>query len=74
MDGWQVMHWIYAVGSIVNVVAFAYLLLLTRRTAVLRFLLQKLVVDAFLNRHLPVWVPWADAFGRQLTLSAGERE
>jgi hypothetical protein len=40
----------------------------------LEFLLRRVIVDAFLRRHLPIWCPWAEAFDMRISMTVQERE
>lgn len=45
-----------------------------RRMMLLYRLLGQLCVNAFVNQHLPIWVPWAHAFGYDFKLSVNDAD
>jgi hypothetical protein len=51
-----------------NLGIVTYYWLLVRRQLQLEFLLKKICIDAFLNRHLPIWSLWSDAFDQRFRI------
>jgi len=57
-----------------NAAAFVYFLLLIRKLRRLNMLLAGICADAHGKQHLPIWVPWAAAFGLEIKLDVKPRE
>jgi hypothetical protein len=62
----------FLIGAIIlmafNLGMMTYYWLLIRRQRQLDFLLRKICIDAFLNRHLPIWSLWSDAFDQSFRI------
>ncbi len=58
----------------VNVAFLVQLIRLYRRFRRLDMLMTKICTDAFMNAHLPIWMPWADTFGFEFKIKVMDRE
>jgi hypothetical protein len=71
------MAWSTIAVSVSLVVNLSLIALYTWRTICvfrLEFLLRRVIVDAFLQRHLPIWCPWAEAFDMRISMVVREIE
>jgi hypothetical protein len=66
------IHWmqvITLVAGTVNVCGVLYQWALMRRWRLLVMLMDRIVLEAFVNRHVPIWVPWSAARGMDFEIS-----
>jgi len=61
-----VMGWVQWVGLLalaVNLASLVYNCMLFRRWRRLCDLMESIVIQAWISRHAPIWVPWCAAHG-----------
>ena len=68
------LSWLTIGCAVVNMAVLVLYTVKVHRVRQLEFLLRKLVIDSFLWRHLPIWVPWAQAFDQNLRLTSAPEE